>query len=124
MSRAAPKKNKKSRLLGVIVRLVLLVALLVVGLVLDVRRELATPLAIESPTLFEIAPGSTLDETRSTVEQVLAEAPSDAIRARIEKRLKKAGFKVEVVPTRAYPQAKRKTHTVFVATRPGKAAVA
>ena len=30
----------------------------------------------------------------------------------------------EVVPTRAYPQAKRKTHTVFVATRPGKAAVA
>ena len=43
---------------------------------------------------------------------------------RFEKRLKKAGFKVEVVPTRAYPQAKRKTHTVFVATRPGKAAVA
>jgi spermidine synthase len=41
---------------------------------------------------------------------------------RFEKRLAKAGFKVEVVPTRAYPQAKRKTHTVFVGIRPGKAA--
>ncbi len=38
---------------------------------------------------------------------------------RFEKRLVKAGFKVEVVPTRAYPQAKRKTHTVFVADRQG-----
>ena len=34
-----------------------------------------------------------------------------------EGRLKKAGFKVAVVPAKAYPQAKRSTHTIFVADR-------
>lgn len=34
-----------------------------------------------------------------------------------EKRLSKAGFSVEVVPAKAYPQAKRATHTIFVARR-------
>lgn len=33
------------------------------------------------------------------------------------KRLTKAGFKVETVAAKAYPQAKRKTHTIFVADR-------
>lgn len=33
------------------------------------------------------------------------------------KRLGKAGFKVEVVAAKAYPQAKRSTHTIFVADR-------
>ncbi|WP_293371796.1 endolytic transglycosylase MltG [Nevskia sp.] len=60
MSRAAPKKTKKSRLLGVLLRLVLLVALLAVAFALDVKRELAAPLAIEAPISFEIAPGSSL----------------------------------------------------------------
>ncbi len=35
------------------------------------------------------------------------------------KRLSKAGFAVEAVAARAYPQAKRKTHTIFVAKRKG-----
>lgn len=35
------------------------------------------------------------------------------------KRLSKAGFKVEVVAAKAYPQAKRSTHTIFVADRKG-----
>jgi len=70
MSRAAPKKKKnKSRLLGVVVRLVLLVALLVVAFVLDVKRELATPLAIESPTSFEIAPGSSLPKVMAAAHE-------------------------------------------------------
>ena len=60
MSRAAPKKKNQPRLLGVVIRLLLIVALLAVGLVLDVRRELASPLAITAPTDFEIAPGSSL----------------------------------------------------------------
>lgn len=34
-------------------------------------------------------------------------------------RLSKAGFSVEVVPCKAYPQAKRSTHTIFVAQRRG-----
>jgi len=33
------------------------------------------------------------------------------------KRLAKAGFKVETVAAKAYPQAKRSTHTIFVADR-------
>jgi spermidine synthase len=33
------------------------------------------------------------------------------------KRLAKAGFKVETVAAKAYPQAKRGTHTIFVADR-------
>ena len=33
------------------------------------------------------------------------------------KRLAKAGFKVETVAAKAYPQAKRCTHTIFVAER-------
>jgi spermidine synthase len=33
------------------------------------------------------------------------------------KRLAKAGFKVETVAAKAYPQAKRSTHTLFVADR-------
>jgi spermidine synthase len=33
------------------------------------------------------------------------------------RRLAKAGYRVEVVPCKAYPQAKRKTHTIFVADR-------
>lgn len=33
------------------------------------------------------------------------------------KRLGKAGFKVEVVPAKAWPQAKRLTHTIFVGDR-------
>ena len=33
------------------------------------------------------------------------------------KRLTKAGFKVETVAAKAYPQAKRSTHTIFVADR-------
>ena len=33
------------------------------------------------------------------------------------KRLSKAGFKVETVAAKAYPQAKRCTHTIFVAER-------
>ena len=33
------------------------------------------------------------------------------------KRLNKAGFKVETVAAKAYPQAKRCTHTIFVADR-------
>lgn len=33
------------------------------------------------------------------------------------KRLGKAGFKVETVAAKAYPQAKRSTHTIFVADR-------
>jgi hypothetical protein len=33
------------------------------------------------------------------------------------KRLTKAGFKVETVAAKAYPQAKRCTHTIFVADR-------
>ncbi len=35
------------------------------------------------------------------------------------KRLAKAGFKVETVASKAYPQAKRSTHTIFVADRKG-----
>lgn len=35
------------------------------------------------------------------------------------KRLGKAGFKVDIVAAKAYPQAKRKTHTIFVADRRG-----
>jgi spermidine synthase len=35
------------------------------------------------------------------------------------KRLTKGHFKAEVVPCKAYPQAKRKTHTIFVGDRPG-----
>lgn len=35
------------------------------------------------------------------------------------KRLSKAGFSVEVVAAKAYPQAKRSTHTIFVAQRKG-----
>jgi len=35
------------------------------------------------------------------------------------KRLAKAGFKVETVAAKAYPQAKRCTHTIFVADRMG-----
>jgi len=35
------------------------------------------------------------------------------------KRLTKAGFKVETVAAKAYPQAKRCTHTIFVADRKG-----
>lgn len=35
------------------------------------------------------------------------------------KRLTKGNFKAEVVPCKAYPQAKRKTHTIFVGDRPG-----
>jgi len=35
------------------------------------------------------------------------------------KRLGRAGFKVETVAAKAYPQAKRKTHTIFVADRQG-----
>lgn len=38
---------------------------------------------------------------------------------RFEKKLVKAGFAVEVVPCRAYPQAKRCTHTIFIADRAG-----
>ena len=38
---------------------------------------------------------------------------------RFEKKLVKAGFKVSVVPCKAYPQAKRCTHTIFVADRAG-----
>lgn len=38
---------------------------------------------------------------------------------RFEKKLSKAGFAVEVVPCRAYPQAKRCTHTIFIADRAG-----
>ena len=38
---------------------------------------------------------------------------------RFEKKLVKAGFKVTVVPCKAYPQAKRCTHTIFVADRAG-----
>lgn len=38
---------------------------------------------------------------------------------RFEKKLLKAGFAVEVVPCKAYPQAKRCTHTIFVADRAG-----
>lgn len=34
-----------------------------------------------------------------------------------EKRLSKAGFSVEVVAAKAYPQAKRATHTIFVGKR-------
>ena len=34
-----------------------------------------------------------------------------------ERRLTKAGFTVEVIGCKAYPQAKRKTHTIFVADR-------
>lgn len=34
-------------------------------------------------------------------------------------RLRKAGFALEVVPAKAYPQAKRATHTIFVAKRKG-----
>lgn len=37
---------------------------------------------------------------------------------RFEKRLTKAGFKTETVPCKAYPQAKRCTHAIFVAERP------
>ena len=33
------------------------------------------------------------------------------------KRLAKAGFKVETVPAKAWPQAKRSTHTIFVGDR-------
>ncbi len=35
------------------------------------------------------------------------------------RRLLKAGFKVETVAAKAYAQAKKKTHTIFVADRPG-----
>lgn len=35
------------------------------------------------------------------------------------KRLRKAGFRVETVAAKAYPQAKRCTHTIFVADAPG-----
>ncbi len=35
-----------------------------------------------------------------------------------EKRLAKAGFKVEVIGAKAYPQAKRCSHTIFVADMP------
>lgn len=38
---------------------------------------------------------------------------------RFEKKLAKAGFKTETVPCKAYPQAKRCTHAIFVADRPG-----
>jgi spermidine synthase len=38
---------------------------------------------------------------------------------RFEKKLVKAGFKVTVVPCKAYPQAKRCSHTIFVADRAG-----
>jgi spermidine synthase len=38
---------------------------------------------------------------------------------RFEKKLLKAGFSVQVVPCKAYPQAKRCTHTIFVADRAG-----
>ncbi len=37
---------------------------------------------------------------------------------RFEKRLAKAGFKAQTVPCKAYPQAKRCTHAIFVADRP------
>ena len=37
------------------------------------------------------------------------------------KRLEKAGFDVEVCGAKAYPKAKRPTHTIFVATRTKKA---
>lgn len=37
--------------------------------------------------------------------------------AAFAKRLGKAGFHVEVVPAKAWPQAKRHTHTIFVADR-------
>ncbi|MES2598277.1 MAG: spermine synthase [Verrucomicrobiota bacterium] len=40
---------------------------------------------------------------------------------RFEKKLAKAGFKAETVPCKAYPQAKRCTHALFVADRPGTA---
>ena len=69
MSRAAPKKRKKPRLLGVVIRLVLLVALLMVGFALDVKRELASPLAIASPTSFEIAPGSSLPKVLAAARE-------------------------------------------------------
>ena len=36
-----------------------------------------------------------------------------------ENRLSKAGFRTEVVPCKAYPQAKRSTHTIFLAERRG-----
>lgn len=60
MSRAAPKQRNEPRLIGTVIRLMILVALLVVGLALDVKRELAAPLAITAPVRFEIAPGSSL----------------------------------------------------------------
>lgn len=37
------------------------------------------------------------------------------------RRLGKAGFEVEVVPAKAYEQAKRSTHTIFVADHKGRA---
>jgi len=60
MSRAAPTKKNQPRRIGATIRLVLLMTVLVVGLALDAKRELAAPLAIEAPTRFEIAPGSSL----------------------------------------------------------------
>ena len=60
MSRTPAKTGKRPRRLGVVIRLILLVALLAFALVLDVKRELASPLAIAEPTDFEIAPGSSL----------------------------------------------------------------
>lgn len=60
MSLAPAKTGNKPRRLGVVIRLILLAVLLAVALVLDVKRELASPLAIAEPTVFEIAPGSSL----------------------------------------------------------------
>jgi UPF0755 protein len=60
MSQPAAKRNPILRAFGTLVRLLLLAALLSVALWLDAQRQLDTPLAIEAPLHFEIAPGSSL----------------------------------------------------------------
>lgn len=70
MSRAAPRKKparkRRFRLIGMLLRLILVIALLGVGLALDAKRELAAPLPIGAPTRFEIAPGSSLPKVLAT----------------------------------------------------------
>ena len=57
--------------------------------------------------LQQVAPAQAQDCTPRDFERLMAEA----------KRLAKAGFSVEVVSSKAYPQAKRSAHTIFVADR-------